>query len=149
MAALRSGRVNLRVGPGVRYPVDWVLVHKHLPVLVFTEFDDWRRIKLQDGTIGWVLKKFLTSRPYAAIQTKAYVMPKPGKEAGRGAIALLMPGVVVSVCKEHKSKPFVKVRVCTEESEREVVGWVPKRSLWMHDIADMDDDATEVATLEE
>src|SRR3954468_76005 len=30
--SLRTDPVNLRVGPGMRYPVDWVYRRRHLPV---------------------------------------------------------------------------------------------------------------------
>jgi SH3-like domain-containing protein len=31
-AALRSDQVNLRAGPGDRYPIEWVFTRKELPV---------------------------------------------------------------------------------------------------------------------
>ena len=39
---LRSGEVNLRAGPGVRYPVEWVYRKRHLPVEIIAEYDTWR-----------------------------------------------------------------------------------------------------------
>jgi hypothetical protein len=48
--SLRTEPINLRTGPGVRYPVEWVYVRKRLPVEVIAEFDTWRRIRDPDGT---------------------------------------------------------------------------------------------------
>ena len=44
-AALRAGEVNLRTGPGIRYPIDWVIKRKSFPVEIIDEFGNWRRIR--------------------------------------------------------------------------------------------------------
>ena len=36
---LRATEVNLRTGPGVRYPIEWAFTRKGLPVEVFGEFE--------------------------------------------------------------------------------------------------------------
>ena len=38
-ASLSSDEVNIRTGPGKRYPIDWVLRKKHLPVEITREFE--------------------------------------------------------------------------------------------------------------
>ncbi len=53
-SALRTEEVNLRTGPGTRYPIDWVYKRRDLPVKVEREFDVWRLVALPDGTKGWV-----------------------------------------------------------------------------------------------
>ncbi|MBE7213025.1 MAG: hypothetical protein INR65_18590 [Gluconacetobacter diazotrophicus] len=53
-AALRADTVNLRSGPGTRYPIQWVYKRKDLPVQVEREFDVWRLVDFSDGTKGWV-----------------------------------------------------------------------------------------------
>ncbi|MBY0510362.1 MAG: hypothetical protein K2P94_09430, partial [Rhodospirillaceae bacterium] len=71
--SLRTNPINLRTGPGVRYPVDWVYVRRHLPVEVIGEFDTWRQIRDPDGTEGWVHQQMLSGKR-AAIVTKE---PRP------------------------------------------------------------------------
>ena len=61
-ASLRAGEVNLRTGPGVRYPVDWVFLRRGLPVEITAEFDTWRKIRDWQGTEGWVHKSMLSGR---------------------------------------------------------------------------------------
>ena len=51
-ASLRVDPVNLRTGPGTRYPVEWVYQKKGLPVEVTATFDVWRRVRDADGTTG-------------------------------------------------------------------------------------------------
>ncbi|MBT3700232.1 MAG: hypothetical protein HOG12_01865, partial [Alphaproteobacteria bacterium] len=44
-ASLRADKVNLRAGPGVRYPISWIFVRKSLPVEILAEFELWRKIR--------------------------------------------------------------------------------------------------------
>lgn len=52
--SLRAGEVNLRTGPGVQYPVDWVYLRQNLPVEIVAEYGTWRKIRDWQGTQGWV-----------------------------------------------------------------------------------------------
>lgn len=54
--ALRFAAVNLRTGPGTRYPISWVYKRAGLPVEVIALFDTWYRIRDYEGTEGWVHK---------------------------------------------------------------------------------------------
>lgn len=58
--SLRADEVNLRTGPGERYPIAWVYHRKGLPVEVTAEYDVWRRIRDEDGTQGWVHERMIT-----------------------------------------------------------------------------------------
>ena len=58
--SLRADEVNLRSGPGERYPIDWVLTKKGLPVEIVQEFDVWRKIRDSQGSVGWVHQRMLT-----------------------------------------------------------------------------------------
>ncbi len=65
--SLRAGEVNVRTGPGVRYPIAWVFVRKGLPVEVTVEFELWRKIADIDGTEGWVHRSMLSGERTAII----------------------------------------------------------------------------------
>ncbi len=52
--SLRAGEVNLRTGPGVQYPVDWVYQRQNLPVEIIAEYGTWRKVRDWQGTQGWV-----------------------------------------------------------------------------------------------
>jgi SH3-like domain-containing protein len=60
--SLKSGLANLRVGPGQRYPIDWVYKRRGLPLLVTAAFDQWRRVSDHEGTSGWVHHSLLSPR---------------------------------------------------------------------------------------
>ncbi len=57
--SLKSSEVNVRSGPGTRYPISWVYRKENLPVEVVEEFDYWRKIKDSEGSAGWVHKQMI------------------------------------------------------------------------------------------
>ena len=65
--SLKAKAVNLRVGPGRAYSINWLYKRSGLPVEVIQEFDRWRRIRDAEGTTGWVLHSLLSSRRTAMI----------------------------------------------------------------------------------
>ena len=60
--SLKFNKVNLRVGPGRKYAINWLYTKRGLPVEIIQEFDQWRRIRDSEGTTGWVLNSQLSSR---------------------------------------------------------------------------------------
>ena len=91
-AALRSDEVNLRTGPGTRYPIDWVYHRRDLPVQIQREFDAWRLIEDQDGVKGWVHSATLVGRRGFVIKTSDQTLRKlPADDAP--AVAILRTGV--------------------------------------------------------
>jgi len=65
---LRTDPVNVRTGPGERYPIDWVYHRKDLPVEIIAEFENWRKIRDADGTTGWVHERMVTGRRSVLVQ---------------------------------------------------------------------------------
>ncbi|MCP4922841.1 MAG: SH3 domain-containing protein [bacterium] len=56
----RSGKVNARVGPSKRYPVEWVFVQPEQPFEVLQEHENWRRVRNHEGHEGWVHQSTLS-----------------------------------------------------------------------------------------
>ena len=106
-AALRADEVNMRSGPGTRYPILWLYKRRDLPVEIEREFDVWRLVEDADGVKGWVHQATLVgSRSFVVIASSP-----PGPEAGAaehaagtklrddprddaGILAILRPGVI-------------------------------------------------------
>src|SRR5690349_505455 len=61
-ASLKSDEVNVRTGPGPRYPIDWVFKRKLMPVEIVAEFENWRKIRDWQGASGWVYQGLLTGK---------------------------------------------------------------------------------------
>nr|WP_298794619.1 SH3 domain-containing protein [uncultured Acetobacter sp.] len=53
-AALRSDEVNMRAGPGRRFPILWVYHRRGMPMRVEREFDVWRLVEDVTGQKGWI-----------------------------------------------------------------------------------------------
>lgn len=76
--SLKSDEVNVRVGPGKRYPIRWVYHRDHLPVQIVEEFAHWRKIKDFEGSSGWVHKGLLDGKRTVLIMDKPQnLYPKP------------------------------------------------------------------------
>src|ERR1700757_4096765 len=75
-ASLRSDEVNVRTGPGTRYPVDWVFKRKGMPVEIVAEFENWRKNRDLQGASGWVHQSLLTGKRSFLIASKAASLHK-------------------------------------------------------------------------
>lgn len=64
---LSSGKINMRVGPGSRYPIEWVYTRRGMPVEIVAEYELWRKVRDVDGTEGWVLKHMVSSKRGAIV----------------------------------------------------------------------------------
>jgi SH3-like domain-containing protein len=97
--SLRSEEVNLRTGPGVRYPVEWVFVRRQMPVEILQEFENWRRVRDREGTEGWVHQSMLTGRRTAVVlgdAGSAFEL-KRRPEAAAPGLARVEAGVVANL----------------------------------------------------
>ena len=66
--SLKADKVNLRYGPGDRYPIQWILVYQNMPVEIIDEFKNWRKIREWQGSIGWVHKSLLSGQRWVIIK---------------------------------------------------------------------------------
>jgi SH3-like domain-containing protein len=94
--SLKSDRVNVRGGPDKDHDVVWVFTRSALPVEITAEFDNWRRIRDQDGAEGWVYHSLLSGRRTALVEAKhkgELVGLYAGPDAHSKMVARLEPGV--------------------------------------------------------
>lgn len=92
-ASLRSDEVNMRVGPGSRYRIEWVYKRRDLPVEIEREFDVWRWVQDPDGNKGWVHQATLMGRRNFIVQkVDATLRAEPSDSAA--PVAVLKPGVI-------------------------------------------------------
>lgn len=95
-AALRSDEVNMRSGPGTRFPIEWTYQRRELPVEIMREFELWRRIRDPEGTEGWVHQSTLMGRRSFIVRGApgSEVMLRRRAEDQAQPVARLRPGVV-------------------------------------------------------
>ncbi len=65
--SLKSNPVNLRKGPGTKYPKAWVFRREGLPVEVLRAHGRWRHVRDSDGATGWILRTLISSRRTALV----------------------------------------------------------------------------------
>ena len=94
--SLKSAEVNLRTGPGTRYPIDWVYQRRALPVEIIAEFDIWRRVRDSEGTVGWIHRALLSGRRSALVTPPERVFRR-APDTGAPAIFRAASGVLVHI----------------------------------------------------
>jgi len=123
--SLKASRVNLRVGPGEDYNVSWVFVRPGLPVEVIQEYDNWRRIRDSDGTVGWVFQSLLSGKRTVVVSpwSKGDPLPIRSYAAPDATVsAYLQPGVMGTVDRCRDS--WCRI------SGADYSGWIPEDQLW-------------------
>jgi len=91
--SLRSGEVNMRLGPGFRYPIIWIYTRKGLPLEVTAEYDVWRKVLDPEGVEGWISRVELTGKRGAIVTgTQSNLLDKD--EDGSPLVAHLEAGAV-------------------------------------------------------
>ena len=121
--SLRANLVNLRTGPGVRYPVDWVYKSKYLPVEIVAEFKNWRKVRDVQGTQGWIHQSMLSSRRMFIIVGKIRILRKNDQSKSR-AVAKLGANVVGELKKCPLSLGWCEVLVHGHN------GWLRRVDFW-------------------
>ena len=94
--SLKSSEVNLRTGPGTRYPIDWVYHRRGLPVEILAEFDNWRRVRDSEGVVGWVHRALLSGHRGALVAPPHRIFRR-APEAGARALFRAASGVLVQI----------------------------------------------------
>jgi SH3-like domain-containing protein len=106
--SLKSDRVQVRQGPGTDHKILWVFNRVGLPVEVIEEYENWRQIRDQDGSVGWVANALLSARRTCVIMAWATGETRSGKTAkpvplrdedstSAQQVALLEPGVICGI----------------------------------------------------
>ncbi|MBK1667665.1 hypothetical protein CKO28_06410 [Rhodovibrio sodomensis] len=95
--SLRPDEVNLRTGPGRRYPIEWVYKRAGMPVEVIGEYGIWRQIRDWQGDTGWVHQVMLQADRTARVvgDGPRPLLAEPAPDAA--TVALLQPGVIAQL----------------------------------------------------
>ncbi len=120
-ASLRANDVNVRAGPGVRYPVKWKFVRRSMPVQIIAEYDTWRKIRDWEGAEGWVHRAMLSSKRSLILTGKMQTMRRdPQNDAP--AVARLAPGMIVRITRCQ--------RKWCEVDANGYEGWIRRIGVW-------------------
>jgi SH3-like domain-containing protein len=120
-ASLRSDDVNMRTGPGTRYPIEWVFKHQGLPIEITAEYEIWRRVRDPEGAEGWVHKSAISGKR-SAIITGALRELRKDPDAQSSVLAHLemgSTGQLMSCAKDWCKLKFNGIK-----------GFLPKTHFW-------------------
>ena len=94
--SIRSHKVNVRSGPGTRYPILWVYHLRGYPVKVIAKYLGWLKIRDIEGEEGWIYHTFFSNRKMAMVSPGAPVVMYADRE-GRQKLLRLEAGVLTTV----------------------------------------------------
>lgn len=111
-ASIRAEVVNMRVGPGTSYRIEWVYRRVLLPVKVIRRKEGWRLIEDPDGTKGWMLGRFLSRDRSTIVIGEGLAEMRKQADAKSPLLWRLEPGVVARLrdCKERWCEIELKQR---------------------------------------
>ncbi len=119
--SLRADEVNLRAGPGERYPITWVYHRKGLPVEVTAEFDVWRKIRDAEGTIGWVQERMITGTRSVIVAGSLRTL-RDAPDLNAPPVARAEAGVIAKLIE-------CRGAWCRLETQG-IKGWLPRDEMW-------------------
>ena len=121
--SLRAGEVNLRTGPGIQYPVDWVYLRQNLPMEIIAEYGTWRKVRDWRGTQGWVhqsmvsgLRTLIITGNNRTVRRKADFQSPP--------VAILEAGVIGKLLSCPDLNGWCRVDVAGNK------GWLRRVDFW-------------------
>jgi SH3-like domain-containing protein len=120
-ASLKSAEVNVRTGPGTRYPILWVFQRAQMPVQIVGEYEHWRKIRDFEGTEGWVHKAMVSGTRTAIVIQDGFTMRSAPSEQSP-PVARLSPTVVGVLEECENGWCLIQVKTFT--------GWVKETYLW-------------------
>ena len=123
--SLRADTVNLRTGPGNRYPIEYVYHRKGYPLEIVAEFDQWRQVRDWQGTEGWVHQRMVTGARNVVVQGNQHILRQSG-DSGAAPVAKLDPGVIAHLLECNDSW----CRIDVQNGASDVKGWLARSEIW-------------------
>ncbi len=123
--SLKYDEVNLRTGPGERFPIDWVYQEQNYPVEILESYEVWRQVREVDGTTGWMNKNMLSQKRYALVREEDSLLQHPRLDSE--IMAVLQPGVVAQI-EECPKGEYCHLKL--NYRDKKYHGWFLRKNLW-------------------
>lgn len=121
-ASIKAEEANVRTGPSVRYPIQWVYQRPNWPVEVTATFEGWRKIRDIKGEAGWIHESLLTGKRNTVVNTNGvqeiYKLPIDNSKV----VAIAESGVVAKL--DECKKKWCKIKANNKK------GWIESKYLW-------------------
>ncbi len=123
-ASLKYDQVNMRTGPGERFPIKWVYQEKNYPLEILDSFELWRQVRDKEGDVGWIHQNQLKDVRYVLITKEDALLKKVGESR---SVAILQPGVIARLERCPKGN---YCRLSVQSDDEKYTGWFLRSSLW-------------------
>ena len=134
--SLKSSKVKVRIGPGIKYKTYYVYKCTHYPVKIIDEFDHWRKIQDIHNIEGWVHRSLVSGIRYVIVNDNKILVKKSLEKE------LDINQSLIFQNSNEKSYPILKVQYnviaklmkCQDHWCKVLVngysGWIRKINIW-------------------
>ena len=117
---LKNSKVNVRMGPGLDYPVKFIYKKKYLPVKVIDKKENFRKVIDHKKNSGWIHISQLKKINSVIVLSNRILFKKPTKYSK--PLAKIEKGRLLIVKKCEKNW-------CNIETEK-FSGWIDNTNIW-------------------
>ena len=119
--SIKSNEANARRGPSLSHRIDWVYTQKNLPVEIYGEYENWRRVRDFDGAGGWIHYSLLSGvRTVLITIDQQPIYRKPDDTSPM--VAIISQNVIADL-------EECTIDWCQIEADGHK-GWAPKSAMW-------------------
>ena len=122
-ASVKAKVVNMRVGPGESYRINWVYHRPLLPVKVLRAQENWWLVQDPDGARGWVLSSLMAKKRGAIVQGSVTAEMRENSSVASRLLWRLQPGITGKL-------GDCDAGWCRFDLDQNRGGFVPQDRLW-------------------
>ena len=119
--SLKVKEANARRGPSLSHKIDWIYKRQNMPLEIYGEYENWRRVRDFEGLGGWVHYTLLSGIRYVLIKNELLEMR-------------LLPSIDAQVIAKVPQHNIATLDKCNKDWCRIIddgyKGWVPKNGIW-------------------
>ena len=119
--SLKVKEANARRGPSLSHKIDWIYKRQNMPLEIYAEYENWRRVRDFEGLGGWVHYTLLSGIRYVLVKNELLEMR-------------LLPSIDAQVIAKVPQHNIATLDKCNKDWCRIIddgyKGWVPKKEIW-------------------
>ena len=119
--SLKAKEANARRGPSLSHKIDWIYKRENIPLEIYGEYENWRRVRDFEGLGGWIHYTLLSGIRYVLVKDELLEMRLlPSSDAQ-----------VIARVPQHNIATLDKCNIdwcrIVDDGYR---GWVSKSGIW-------------------
>ena len=72
--SLKAQEANARRGPSLSHKIDWIYKRKNIPLEIYAEYENWRKVRDFEGLGGWIHYTLLSGIRYVLVKDELLEM---------------------------------------------------------------------------